>query len=195
MIPDHYIDIHLQPDPELGPQVLMDALFNKLHRILVQLGSNTIGVSFPDYSLTPRTLGLRLRLHGPRDALQALQGAKWLGAISSYVTSSQLAPIPPGAQHCAVRRQQAKTNAERIRRRWARRHGKTLEEARQEIPATAARRVRLPSVVLRSSSTAESSTDGRRFHLFIRQSKPQAASQDGRFNSYGLSPTATVPWF
>lgn len=195
MIPDHYFDIHLQPDPELGPQALMDALFNKLHRALVQLGPGDIGVSFPDYSLSPRTLGRRLRLHGPRDALQALQNTHWLGAMRNYVTHMQPAQVPPDAPHCAVRRQQAKTNAERIRRRWARRHGKTLEEARQEIPDSAARHVRLPSVVLRSQSTAGDDQGGRRFHLFIRQSKPTTAPQDGKFNAYGLSTTATVPCF
>lgn len=195
MTPDHYIDIHLQPDPELGPQVLMDALFNKLHRALVQLGPGNIGVSFPDYSLSPRTLGLRLRLHGPRDSLQALQDVHWLGAMRDYVASTPPEPAPPDSSHCAVRRQQAKTNAERIRRRWARRHGKTLEEARQEIPDSAARHIRLPGVVLRSQSTADDKPGGRRFHLFIRQSKPTATPQGGRFNAYGLSSTATVPWF
>lgn len=195
MIPDHYFDIYLQPDPELGPQVLMDALFNKLHRALVQRGASDIGVSFPDYSLSPRTLGRRLRLHGPRDALHALQDTHWLGAMRDYVTNTQPAPVPPDALHCTVRRQQAKTNAERIRRRWVRRHGKTLEEARREIPDSAARHVRLPSVVLRSQSTAEGEPGGRRFHLFIQQSKPAATPRDGRFNTYGLSTTATVPCF
>lgn len=195
MTPDHYRDVRLQPDPELGAQMLMDALFNKLHRALVELGPGDIGISFPDYSLSPRTLGARLRIHGSRKALEALQEARWLGALHDYVIVTPVAPVPAATEHCIVRRQQAKTNAERIRRRWARRHGKTLEEARREIPDSAARRVRLPSVVLRSRSTADGQPGGRRFHLFVHQSKPVQSPRNGQFNAYGLSTTATVPWF
>ncbi|MEG1655801.1 MAG: type I-F CRISPR-associated endoribonuclease Cas6/Csy4, partial [Hafnia sp.] len=36
---------------------------------------------------------------------------------------------------------------------------------------------------------------GQMFPLFIRQGKAQSHPQAGTFSSYGLSSTATVPWF
>ena len=51
----HYIDITLLPDPEFSHAHLLGALVAKLHRALVQLQSASIGVSFPQYRLRPRT--------------------------------------------------------------------------------------------------------------------------------------------
>lgn len=61
----YYIDIRLLPDPEFPEHQLMGALYTKLHRLLVQLQANRIGVSFPGYQDSPPTLGSTLRLLGP----------------------------------------------------------------------------------------------------------------------------------
>ncbi len=53
----HFIDITLRPDPEFSDAHLLGALMSKLHRALVQLRADDIGVSFPDYSLRPRSMG------------------------------------------------------------------------------------------------------------------------------------------
>ena len=71
----HYIDISLLPDPEFSQVHLLGALVSKLHRALVQLCADNIGVSFPMHVLQPLTkrgLGTVLRLHGEPDGLQAL---------------------------------------------------------------------------------------------------------------------------
>ncbi len=61
---DSYVEIKLRPDPEFAPQLLLNALMGKLHRGLVLAETSAIGISFPDNTDKPRSLGQRLRLHG-----------------------------------------------------------------------------------------------------------------------------------
>jgi CRISPR-associated endonuclease Csy4 len=91
--------------------------------------------------------------------------------------------------HRIVRRVQAKSNPERLRRRLAKRKNITLEQARELIPENAAQKLNLPFVTLQSAST------GKLFRLFIEHMPVQPESQNGDFSFYGLSSTATVPWF
>lgn len=44
---DHYFDLRVLPDPEFNTEMLMAALFAKLHRALGARGKGDIGVSFP----------------------------------------------------------------------------------------------------------------------------------------------------
>jgi len=187
---DHYLEIKLLPDPEFAPAVLMNALFAKLHRGLVDLNSTRIGVSFPylKTELKHRSLGDRLRLHGNADDLQQLMALPWLSGMHDHTVISEPASVPAQAGFCMVRRVQAKSSPERRRRRLMRRHGLSKEAARQCIPDALEERLDLPFVTMKSRST------GQNFRLFINQ---QAVSQaiTGGFNHYGLSLTATVPWF
>jgi len=185
----HFIDIRILPDPEFGQFILLGALFSKLHRALVDLNSNDIGVSFPDYSLRPRSLGQVLRLHGTDAALERLMGTSWLHGMWDHTSVSQQQKVPDNAEHCQFVRRQFKTNVERLRRRRMRRKGETVEEACQAIPDDVAREPELPYVQLRSLST------GQPFCLFLERVKPCLEPTEGEFNTYGLSRTATVPWF
>ena len=190
MIMDHYIDIRLQPDPEFATHTLMNALCSKLHRVLAARQEIRIGTSFPAHALkSERTLGDHLRLHGNKESLESLMGTKWLNGMRDHIHVSETLPVPPGAEHRIVRRRQFKTNAERLRRRRARRHGETMGQAREHIPDNVERKVQLPSIELHSRST------GQAFHLFIEHGPLQKHAASGAFNSYGLSQDGTVPWF
>ncbi|WP_153100385.1 type I-F CRISPR-associated endoribonuclease Cas6/Csy4 [Paraburkholderia hayleyella] len=184
----HYIDITLLPDPEFSHAHLLGALVAKLHRVLVQLRSEDIGISFPQYRLGPRSLGQVLRLHGGETALQHLMTQPWLQGMRDHVKLSAAMPVPPGAGHRIVQRRQFKTNAERLRRRRMRRKGETAGQA-AAIPDSIERRPDLPYVQLRSAST------GQAFCLFVEQETRLTGAVSGRFNSYGLSLGASVPWF
>lgn len=187
---DHYLDIRLRTDPEFPPHQLLSALYTKLHRALVQLGSTEIGVSFPEQDLHKPSLGSLLRLHGPHPALQALMDSGWTNGLRDYL---QLRPIhrsPDGVPHRCVSRVQAKSGVERMRRRAMRRHGIDEATAAARIPDQAAKQLALPFVQLGSASTGQPN-----FLLFIRHGDPQEQSVPGAFNSYGLSGAATVPWF
>jgi CRISPR-associated endonuclease Csy4 len=184
----HYLDIHLRPDPEIAPHQLLAALYAKLHLALVQVNSSSIGVSFPDYAEKPASLGNRLRLCGPAADLEQLMALPWLGGLQDHIKSSAVALVPPQAVFRRLTRVQAKSNAERLRRRQMKRHGLTEEEARARVPDSCIETLALPFVVVRSASTTQT------FRLFLR-CEPASAAVDGAFNAYGLSATATVPWF
>ncbi|GAA0764581.1 type I-F CRISPR-associated endoribonuclease Cas6/Csy4 [Ideonella azotifigens] len=185
----HYIDIHLRPDPEFAPHQLMAALFAKLHRWLAQTQSQHIGVSFPGYQEAPATLGGTLRLIGPATELTRLMEHDWLQGMHDHADVRTLVAVPPEATQRTLRRVQAKSSPERLRRRQMRRHQLTAEQALERVPDSAAETLKLPFLTLTSTST------GQRFKLFLRLGPSTGAEQAGDFNSYGLSSTATVPWF
>lgn len=185
----HYVDLKVVPDPESGPTQLLGALYDNLHLALVQQRRDTVGISFPDYSLSPRTLGTTLRLHGHQADLQQLMATDWLRGMRDHVRMTEIAASPTDAPHRTVQRKQFKTNADRLRRRRMRRKGETMEQARDAIPTSVERRPDLPYIHLRSRSTRQP------FCLFIALGPLQPEATTGRFNSHGLGGPATVPWF
>lgn len=189
MTPSHYLDIRLLPDPEFSPQLLLDALYAKFHRALVQLSTQQIGVSFPQFSLKPKQLGHHMRVHGSEAELSRLQSTTWLNGMRDHTECSTICATPANALHCVFKRRQPKTNVERLRRRRMKRKGETAEQALEAIPTTVARKPAWPFVNLRSLST------GQKFCLFIERGLESNNSTDGLFNAYGLSRIATVPWF
>lgn len=186
---DHYVDLGLRSDPEFSSHVLMGALFSKLHRALVSMEADDIGVSFPGYALKPRTLGETLRVHGTADRLRQLLELDWLVGMQDYVAVGSVSMVPADAQHRVVRRVQPKTNVDRLRRRHARRHKVALAVAEERIPASVIKPVALPFATIRSLST------GQTFSLFIELGELQREEVSGTFSRYGLATDATVPWF
>ncbi|GAB7263266.1 type I-F CRISPR-associated endoribonuclease Cas6/Csy4 [Dickeya ananatis] len=183
---DHYIEIRVLPDLEFSAVQLLSALFAKLHRALGQQATGTIGVSFPDVG---KTLGERLRLHGSEQALTALEQTGWRTGLRDYSTITEAQPVPTGAQYRTVRRVQVKSNAERLRRRAVSKGRMTADEAAARIPYAVEKRTSLPYLPLRSLSS------GQTFLLFIEHGPLQDKPVIGTFSSYGLSATATIPWF
>lgn len=187
---DHYQDIVIRMDPEFPTPLLMNAVFTKLHRALVQLPSTGIGVSFPSFDESVPSLGDCLRLHGTAVSLQTLHRKDWTAGMRDHVDLSEIAPVPSKTQHRKVRRVQVKSSAARLRRRFVNRHaGVTERDAAALIPDSVEERVRLPYLQLKSEST------GQRFLLFIEHQPVIAEAASGEFNRYGLSTNATVPWF
>lgn len=185
----HYIDIHLLPDPEFPEHQLLSALYSKLHRALVQLKANDLGVSFPGYAERPATLGNTLRVFGPPVALEKLSALPWLHGMRDHIRDTQIKPVPANAVHRHLGRVQAKSSPERLRRRQMKRHGITEEQAILKVPDDAMQKLKLPFITLRSAS------NGQTFRIFLRLGPSQTASSEGFFNTYGLSAIATTPCF
>lgn len=185
----HYLDIHLLQDPEIPTHQLLAALYAKLHKVLAQMASERIAVGFPDYCGAPAKLGDRLRLIGPEADLASLMARAWMQGLRDHCDVGGIAPVPAGASPRALRRVQAKSSPERLRRRQIRRHGLTDAEALQRVPDSAAESLRLPFVQLASGST------GQTFRLYLRLGAPETEATEGAFNAYGLSATATIPCF
>lgn len=195
---DSYIDLKILPDPELTIPILMGAVFSKLHRALVEINSQSIGVSFPNsnYEIDGDkeiTLGKVLRIHSEESTLQSFMEMNWIGSLRDYVQSGELSCVPSKVKHRVVQRVQAKSNGERLRRRLIQRlmqrETVSMEEAEQRVPHISAYHLKLPYLKLRSQST------GQTFPLLIKHGPLQDQPIAGVFNSYGLSDSATIPWF
>lgn len=183
---DHYIDLRILADPEFPEATLLNALFSKLHRELARANENGIGISFPNAA---KTLGNVLRLHGTESGLNQIMANTWLQGLRDYTDVGSINKVPDGCQFRAVRRVQVKSNVERLMRRSIAKGWLTEEEAKQRLLGSENRTSKLPYLQLKSTST------GQRFKLFLLQDKPKDQAVEGRFNSYGLSQTATVPAF
>lgn len=181
-----YLEITISPDPEFKDTMLMSELFFKLHRFLVQRAKGDIGISFPSID---KTLGNCLRLHGSKEALNQSIAVSWLGMLSDHVYISNILQVPEGIKHRVVRRVQVKSSVERLRRRSVSKGWLTEEEAIKQIPLSNEKRLKLPFVQLKSSSSRQN------FKLFIQHGPLKDKGESGVFTFYGLSGSATVPWF
>lgn len=184
---DYYIEIRVVPDPEFSDSVLLNALFAKLHRALVQTGHGGVGVSFPH--VQPKSLGDAIRLHGNQDVLQRLMEVGWLKGLTDYTSASGIRTVPDTCRHRVVRRVQAKSSPERLYRRSVRKGWLTAEEATAKINAGKDHHLKLPYLQLKSSST------GQMFRLFIQHGEISNIPVAGTFSAYALSDGATIPWF
>ena len=183
---EHYIDIKVLPDQEFSPSLLMNALFAKFHRALVEAGHGEVGVSFPQ---AQKTLGDCIRLHGSQGALQRLMEISWLKGLTDYTCVTAITAVPDNCRYRVVKRVQAKSSVERMYRRSIRKGWLTTEEADTKINAGKEQHLKQPFVQLKSQSSGQS------FRLFIQQGKLSNSSVKGEFSAYALSDAATIPWF
>lgn len=183
---DHYIEIRLKPDPEFSDSILMNALFAKLHRVLVEKGEGQVGVSFPK---ADRNLGDAIRLHGSLEVLERLASHNWMQGLRDYAAGSRIQTIPTTCQYRIVKRVQTKSSPTRLLRRSVKKGWMTEAEAEEKLKGSRAQHLKDPFIQMKSQST------GQAFRLFIQQGPLVDSPQSGRFNAYGLSNEATIPWF
>lgn len=183
---DHYQEIRVLPDPEFGEEMLMAALFAKLHRALGVRGKGDIGVSFPLYAIKP---GTTLRLHGCKQSLCELEDMAWRKGLNDYCQCGSVLPVPEVKSWRCVSRAQVKSSPQRLLRRSVKKGWITENDAQQRLMTMREEYSDLPWLNLRSLSTGQS------FRLFIRHGDIVTEPVFGEFSSYGLSPDATVPWF
>lgn len=180
-----YCDIKVLPDPEASEPVLISNLMAKLHRTLVELKDINIGISFPNVD---KTLGDTLRLHGNEGDLKQLFEINWLKGLRDYCSQTSVLKVPEVCEYRCVKRKQAKS-ADNKRKRSIAKGWLSAEEATLKIGNEQQKMLRLPFVQLKSTST------GQVMKLFIEHGGLQDKAVEGQFNRYGLSSSATVPWF
>ena len=190
----YYQEISLLHRANIGLYDFWQKLYQQLHIALVENTvdehASAIGVSFPEYDASQFFLGTRLRLFAlQKSALEQLQCEKWLYRLEDYLQCSTISSVPEEMKGQACFRQvKPKGSKEKLARRWAKRHGKTLEEALAQYDSYEPKNSRLPYINLTSQ------TNGHHFRLFIeKQEKEQP--QAGLFSCYGLSQSTTVPLF
>lgn len=183
----HYLDIKVLPDPEFNANTLMNALFAKFHRALVEIGHGEVGASFPQAQ--PKALGGTLRLHGSQVALERLMAIGWLKGLTDYTQVTAIKAVPDNCKHRNIRRVQTKSSLERMYRRSVNKGWLTAEAAEEKISTGKEQQLKLPYIQLKSRSTGQS------FCLFIQQGKIVDLPVAGKFSAYALSDAATIPWF
>ncbi|MDE1209342.1 type I-F CRISPR-associated endoribonuclease Cas6/Csy4 [Vibrio aestuarianus] len=182
---DFYIELRLKPDAEMREAELSGKVFTKFHKALVKLKTNQIGISFPQVNLK---LGRVFRIHGDASLLNDLQGLDWLGPLHGYCQLSKILTVPENTQYRVISERRSNLSKAKLRRLIARGSIDTEGEKRYKVKMLS-QGFDNPYLDLFSSSTEQVH---RKFFEFSNiEDKPI----DGTFDSYGLSKTATIPWF
>lgn len=190
----HYQEISLLHRANIGLYDFWKKLYQQIHLALVENKvddhASAIGVSFPEYNADQFLLGTKLRLFAPeRSALEQLDCEKWLSRLKDYLRCGEISPVPETvAGHACFRQVKPKGSKKKLAKRWAKRHGKTLEEALAQYESYEQKGCRLPYINMGSQ------TNGDHFRLFIEQ-QTKDQPQPGVFSCYGLSSGTTVPLF
>lgn len=182
---DAYFELHLKPDAEMREAELSSKVFTKFHKALVMLNTNEIGISFPQAHIK---LGKVFRIHANKRILNDLQGLDWLGALSGYCRISDILPVPKHAQFRIISDKKSNLSKAKLRRLIARGNIDKEGEKRYKIKMLS-QGFDNPYLDLFSSST------GQVHRKFFEFSDVTDKPVEGVFDSYGLSKTATVPWF
>lgn len=183
---NYFQEIQLIQDNDFSSALLLSALYNKLHRALVSLNNNEIGISFPDYQ-EKKTLGGRIRLHSTIESLKKLGKINWLTGMYDHVKARGIDKVPDEVTYAKFFRVQS-TSVLNMRRRQKKRHGYSDQELIKRIPDSVKKNILEPFVRLSSTSTAQKFCMHVKKELFVDFSA-------GKFNQYGLSKVATVPLF
>jgi len=181
----HFIEIKIKPDTEMRENVLLNKVYTKFHKRLFDLKSSEIGISFPEYSLK---LGAIIRVHGNEQHLQEFQSDNWLGGLKGYCDTSEIQAIPDKVKHRIISRKQANMTSAKLRR-LIKRGNIEQNEIKNYKAEMFKRGIDNPFLEL------ESSSNGHMHRRYIQFGEIKNVSSAGEFNSFGLSKTATVPWF
>lgn len=182
---NHYIDIKINPDAEMRENVLLNKVYTKFHKRLYDLTSTDIGVSFPEYNIR---LGKTLRIHGTIQCLQVLQSENWLGGLAGYCSITEILQIPDQVNYRIVSRIQTNMSPAKLRR-LIKRDSIKPEEIKRYKARMFQKGINNPFLELESKSNKH---NHRRYILFGNlQNEPVT----GDFDLFGLSKTATIPWF
>lgn len=164
---------------------LMNLVFNKLHKTIVEFNAEEIGVSFPEYKIK---LGEILRLHGSEINLQNFMRVDWLDEISEYCDVGNIKNIPSNIKYRTVSRVRPNMSKSKLRR-LKKRRAITSDEERAYRAKMFSQGLDNPYVDLNSGST------GQNFRFFLCFGPIIEQPVNGGYDSYGLSKDTTIPWF
>lgn len=183
---NYYINITLLPDAEMPTTVLMNAICIKLHKILFDWHTTTIGISFPQFGIT---LGNVLRIHGNEADLKKLLGMNWLGGMIGYCNLSSILLVPANTKYRTVGRTQPTMSHSKLNRLLKRNSISENEVKAYKVKMVAKKCLDKPFLNFVSGS------NGHRHRRYIELGGLLEKPVVGNFDQFGLSKAATVPWF
>ena len=181
----YYMDITIKPDVEMRENLLLNKIYSKLHKRLHEMQSTEIGISFPQYKIL---LGQLVRLHGSEQKLNELQASQWLGGLAGYCESGLIQSIPDDTQYRTVSRIQSNMTEAKLRR-LIQRGSISTDEVKVYKAKMFQKGLNNPYLEL------ESASNGHKHRRYLQFGELQAEPVSGEFDHFGLSKTATVPWF
>lgn len=182
---DYYIDLNLHPTKENRENVLLNQIYMKIHYKLVDLKSTQIGISFPKHHIT---LGRQLRLHGHEADLQSLLQQIDLSKFGNSISSGSVSLVPSTCSYRTVSRKQPLMSPSKMRR-LLKRGSLTEEDAKNYRRKLFTKGLSEPYLELESNSSQQ------KYRRYITHSPIQKTATVGTFDQFGLSKTATIPWF
>lgn len=188
----HYFELRAIPQIELSEVMVINQLMQSLHQTLVHYDGD-IGISFPCYTQKQRkTLGGIIRLFGNEKQLSQLKNKLQCNSvIHHYAVFINITPIPKNINRylrVSRVRQKGSSALKRAEKRLTE-QGKWSADIQQKmIEKWGSIELKYPHCHLTSSSTKQ------RFILWVNQQQCDTACS-GKFNSYGMSQTTTVPDF
>lgn len=182
---DKYIEITFHPSPEMPLNWLLNAIYTKFHKALFDLNSTDIGVSFPRYNVL---LGNSIRIHGNQQNLITFMKLNWLGGMNGYCNVSEILTVPDGVKYRTICRKQATMSQSKLNR-LLKRSSITEEEVKNYKAKMFTKGLDNPYVELVSGS------NGNKHRRYIEFGELFDEPVAGQFDQFGLSKTATVPWF
>lgn len=190
----HYRDITLLPSADIALNFLWEKVYQQIHLGLVEMqdsnGNVPIGIGLPEYLSKHAPLGRKLRLFAiSKEVFTAFDADTWLKRLADYVHLTGVRDVPENIRSFSCfKRQQTKTNVERLARRKAKRQNISIEQAVEQLGDFEDKLVKTPFINIQSQST------GKRFRLFVQKEMCDEPRYEG-FSTYGLSPVSTVPEF
>ena len=182
---NHYIDIVIKPDKEMRENVLLNKVYTKLHKALSEKKLTDVGVSFPRYKIL---LGNVIRIHGGEARLLELEAISWLGGLCGCCDVSTAQKVPEGTAYRTISRKQSNMTEAKLRRLIKR--GSISPEAVKAYKAKMFEKgLENPYLELESASNRHK----HRRYLQLGELRPMPV--EGEFDQFGLSKTATIPWF
>lgn len=205
----YYLDITLLPDAEANLGFLWQKVFQQVHIALVdnKVGEreSPVAISIVRYGEEAFPLGNKLRLFAANEEqLSQLNIGKWLSRLTDYCHVSYVNQVPANViQFARFKRQRVKGEArlasqlEKKAKHIAEKFDLNYKKCFGELKLNSQySKSSLPFVYVESQETKKRLGNVKQsvFPLFIeRELFSQAVA--GKFDCYGLSKTATVPWF
>lgn len=187
----HYFEITAIPHEELPQSAITSLVMQELHRILKDFDGK-IGLSFPDYQKQTITIGGRIRCFANLELLEKVKLKLSDKSSTDYAILSEIHPVPQQIRgYLSYSRVQNKGSSDlRRKEKHMKQRGFSDDEITKVLSLKAQNQkpISLPHVHMTSSST------GQQFLLMIKE-KQLEENIEGTFSSYGLSKTATVPYF
>jgi CRISPR-associated endonuclease Csy4 len=198
---NYYIELKLLTDTEISLGFIWSKVYMQMHLALVERRDEnnlvSIGFAFPNYH-KERFLGNIVRIFAhSKEELQTLNINKWLNRLLDYIELTPIKEVPQEIKTFATfGRKRLKSNADirRLAKRHAKRNNISEEEALTLYAKTEEKYKRLKEKNKLAFINIKSLSNDNLMKIFIIK-KESTEENKGKFNTYGLSNTSTVPIF